>query len=274
MLVKGFATYWLMACLAVWASSSIGVESEKPMSTERPSKTDSPYSVSPKRYQIETNVLGYTVDKDCADENCIKSKTYEVFGTNNLRIGLTEKTDIQFITDIYLNKSVENDTEGNDRMQGFGDTTVRLKYNLIGNHPADKVSFALLPSIKFATNRNNLSHSKIEYGLGLPFNFNLSHDWSIGGMSVINWIKGEQGGYDLNYVNALVISRPINQSLKWYLEYFTSITEHSDSTWKNTIDFGLVYAVSPTFSLDANIYKGVTRAADDTKVFFGIAYLF
>ena len=274
MLVKGFATYWLMACLAVWASSSIGVESEKPMSTERPSKTDSPYSVSPKRYQIETNVMGYTVDKDCANKSCTQTKTYEVFGTNNLRIGLTEKTDIQFITDIYLNKSVENDTEGNDRMQGFGDTTVRLKYNLIGNHPADKISFALLPSIKFATNRNNLSHSKIEYGLGLPFNFNLSHDWSIGGMSVINWIKGEQGGYDLNYVNALVISRPINQSLKWYLEYFTSITEHSDSVWKNTIDFGLVFAISPTFSLDASIYKGVTNAADDTKVFFGMAYLF
>ena len=93
-------------------------------------------------------------------------------------------------------------------------------------------------------------------------------------MSVINWVDGEGSGRDLNYINALVVSRPFNPSLKWYLEYFSSITEHSDSTWKNTIDFGLVYTVSPTFSLDANVYKGVTRAADDTKVFFGMAYLF
>ena len=274
MLIKRFAKHWLMVCLFLWACVAAGAVTEKPMSTERPSKTDSPYSVSPKRYQIETNVMGYTQDKDCLNVDCSRTKTYEVFGTNNLRIGLTDRTDIQFITDVYLNKSVESDTDGDDRMQGFGDTTVRFKYNLTGNHPADKISFALLPSIKFATNRKNLSHSTIEYGLGLPFNFNLSHDWSIGGMSVVNWVNGEQGGYDLNYVNALVVSRPINQSLKWYLEYFTSVTEHSDATWKNTIDFGLVYAVSPTFSLDASIYKGVTRAADDTKVFFGLAYLF
>ena len=274
MLIKRSAKNWLMVCVFLWACVAAGAVIEKPMSTERPSKTDSPYSVSPKRYQIETNVIGYTRDKYCPDVDCTRTKTYEVFGTNNLRIGLTDRTDIQFITDVYLNKSIESDTDGDDRMQGFGDTTVRLKYNLTGNHSADKMSFALLPSIKFATNRKNLSHSTIEYGLGLPFNFNLSHDWSIGGMSVVNWVNGEQGGYDLNYVNALVVSRPINQSLKWYLEYFTSVTEHSDDTWKNTIDFGLVYAVSPTFSLDASIYKGVTRAADDTKVFFGLAYLF
>ncbi|MES2500549.1 MAG: transporter [Pseudomonadota bacterium] len=244
------------------------------MSTERPSKTDSPYTVTTGRYQIETNTLGYTYDKDCTARNCTRNKIYEVFGTNNLRIGLTEKTDIQFITDVYLNKAIESDTDGDTRAQGFGDTTVRFKYNLTGNHPADKMSFALLPYVKFATNRKNLSHSKIEYGIGLPFNVNLPRDWSIGGMSVISWVNGEQSDYDLNYVNALVVSRPISPSLKWYVEYFTSITEHSDSTWKNSIDFGLVYAVTPTFSVDANVYKGVTRAADDAKVFFGMAYLF
>ena len=274
MLFKQLATCGLVVYLSVWANAAICEEAEKPMSTERPSKTDSPYSVAPNRYQIETNVAGYTYDKSCLDANCTRSKTYEVFGTNNLRIGLSDKTDIQFITDVYLNKSIENDANADTRMQGFGDTTLRFKYNLTGNHPTDSVSFALLPYVKFASNRKNLSHSKIEYGLGLPFNVNLPHNWSIGGMSVISWVDGEGSGRDLNYINALVVSRPINPSLKWYLEYFTSITEHSDSTWKNTIDFGLVYTVSPNFSLDANVYKGVTRAADDTKVFFGMAYLF
>ncbi len=257
-----------------FAGSQLAIaEVEKPMSTERPSKTDSPYTVTLNRYQVETNVLGYTYDKECLKNDCARTKIYEVFGTNNLRIGLTEKTDIQFITDVYLNKKTESN-DSNAREQGFGDTTVRFKYNLAGNHPSDKTSFALLPYVKFATTRKNLSHSTIEYGIGLPFNFNLQHDWSIGGMSAINWVKGAESTYDLNYVNALVVSRPINQSFKWYLEYFTSVTEHSDSTWKNTVDFGLIYTVSPIFSIDANIYKGVTRAADDTKVFFGMAYLF
>lgn len=270
---KQLGTSMLIAWIATFAQSTIANE-EKPMSTERPSKTDSPYTVTPNRYQIETNALGYTYDKECPQSDCTHNKTFEVFGTNNLRIGLTEKTDIQFITDVYLNKKIESDSEGDARVQGFGDTTARFKYNITGNHPADKASLALLPYVKFATNRKNLSHSKIEYGIGLPFNFNLPHDWSIGGMSVLNWVKGELSNYDLNYVNALVVSRPINQTLKWYLEYFTSVTEHSDSTWKNTVDFGIVYTVSPNFSIDANIYKGVTSAADDVKVFFGTAYLF
>ena len=90
MIIKKSAVGALVIFTSVFATVAIAQE-EKPMSTERPSKTDSPYTVTAGRYQIETNVLGYTYDKDCLQSDCTRNKTVEVFGTNNLRIGFKNK---------------------------------------------------------------------------------------------------------------------------------------------------------------------------------------
>lgn len=245
------------------------------MSTERPSKTDSPYSVDTGKVQIETNLLGYTYNRDCKHANCSRTKIYEVGGFNNIRIGLTDNTDLQIVADVYLNKYEASTGGPATREQGFGDTTLRLKYNITGNHPSDKISVGLLPYIKLPTHRGNLGNQKIEFGIGAPFNVNLPNDYSIGGMSVINWINDESHrGYDMAYINSLVLSKQHSPKIKSYAEIFTHYINQSGGIWKNTFDAGLVYSISDNFSVDANLQFGISDDADDKKLFFGTAYRF
>lgn len=250
----------------------------RPMSTERPSKTDSPYSLDAGHVQIETNLMGYMRNDDCRQDTCIRTRQYEIGGFNNVRIGLLDDMDLQIVNDLYLNKEdtltdVSPPIKTRQNNRGFGDTQVRLKYNLFGNHPTDKYSLALLPYIKLATHSANLGNQKIEWGIGVPFNINLNSNWSLGGMTVLNAINDEQHrGYDFAYANALVLGKSLSTQLRTYIELYSYKARQPGERFKNTMDVGLIYTVNSNCSVDANIQKGISDAADDIKLFVGVAY--
>lgn len=248
----------------------------RPMTTERPSKTDSPYSLDAGRFQVESNIYGYVHNDDCVNGICTKTSQHFVGGSTNLRIGLTNHTDLQLIADLYRDMTVKDITAGTKQeKQGYGDTLVRLKINAIGNNPSDKMSLGILPYVKLPTNHDDLGNDEVEGGVGLPFNVNLSGGWSLGGMTQLNLItEPDFSGYDPAYVNSLVVSKGITDSLSGYAEFYTYKADQKGAEWLNTLDFGSVYTVTDNFRIDANIQLGVTDAADDVNFFLGTAYRF
>lgn len=248
----------------------------RPMTTERPSKMDSPYSLDAGRIQIETNLYGYIQNDDCISGVCTDTRQHDLGGSTNLRIGVTDNIDIQFIGNLYQHLTIKNTTIGTKNIhQGFGDSTVRLKISAVGNTPSDYFSFAILPYIKLPTNQDNLGNNKIEGGLGLPFNFALSNSWNISGMTQFNFISNQDGSsYDPAYANAIMISKGLTYKLSTYGEFYTYKADQSRAEWENTLDFGAVYLINDYISVDANIQFGVTDAADDLNFFIGTAYRF
>ena len=105
------------------------IDLRRPYNTDRPSKTDSPYTVDAGVFQVESDVWNWTLD----EENHVRTRTWTLSNTN-FKLGLTNWMDLQIFPQFYVNtrtsgsgfgKAVTND--------GFGDTTVRLKINLLGN---------------------------------------------------------------------------------------------------------------------------------------------
>jgi hypothetical protein len=247
----------------------------RPMTTERPSKTDSPYSLDAGHLQIESNLYGYTQNDDCNHDSCTKSRQQSIGGSTNLRVGLTDRTDIQFIGDIYRNQTVEDRTAGTRTVRhGYGDMLVRLKVNAFGNNPADSYALGILPYIKLPTNQDNLGNHTVEGGIGLPFNVNFSHGWSLGGMTQFNLVTDGDTGYDPAYANALMVGKALTDKLSTYTEMYTYKANQPGAKWLNTLDFGTVYSVTDNFRVDANVHFGVTDAADDVNIFIGTAYRF
>lgn len=76
----------------------------RPMTTERPSRMDSPYSLDAGQVQIETNLYGYIKNDGCDNNICTKTRQHDIGGSTNLRIGLTDKIDVQFIGNLYQHK--------------------------------------------------------------------------------------------------------------------------------------------------------------------------
>jgi hypothetical protein len=246
----------------------------RPMTTERPSKTDGPYSLDAGHIQIETNLLARTQNNDCVGGTCTKTSHNYLGGTNNLRIGLTDTIDLQIINDIY--HSITTKTSGTkETREGFGDTTLRLKANLLGNNPSDKYSLALLPYVKIPTNQDHLGNNKYEGGVELPFNVNLPNSWSIGGMTAISAINQlDNSGHDAAYANSLILGKGFTDKWSGYTEIFTYKADQSGAKWQNTLDFGTVYAVTDNVRIDTGVNFGITDAADDLNYFVGFAYRF
>jgi hypothetical protein len=248
----------------------------RPMTTERPSKTDSPYSLDAGHFQIETNLFATVHNDDCIGGTCAETRQNFLGGATNLRIGLTDNTDFQIISDVYRHLTVNDKTAGSKTTrEGFGDTQLRLKVNVIGNDPASKFSLGVIPYVKVPTNQDDLGNDKYEGGIGLPFNINFDGGWSLGGMTQLNFINQlDNSGYDPAYANSVIVGKSLTDKLSAYGEFYTFKADQSGAKWANTLDFGTVYAVTDNFKIDANIAVGASDAADDTNFFVGAAYRF
>jgi hypothetical protein len=72
-----------------------------------------------------------------------------LFNQANLKVGLTHSIALQVVVQNFVFSKELSDEDGSiRRSHGFGDLTVRIKQNLLGN---DKGSFAIavLPYVKF-----------------------------------------------------------------------------------------------------------------------------
>jgi hypothetical protein len=248
----------------------------RPMTTERSSKTDSPYSLDAGRVQLETDLYAYVRNNDCIADQCTASRQSSLDRFTNLRIGLTDTMDLQIAADIYRQVTVDDRTNSTqEKHEGFGDTVVRLKKNIVGNLPSDEFSLAVLPFLKIPTNQDNLGNDKYEGGLAVPFSFALADTWSLGVLTQLSFIAGADGsGYDPAYTNSVALGKTFGERWSTYAEFYTFKADQPDAHWINTVDFGAAYQVTESFRVDANLHLGVTDAADDVNAFFGAAYRF
>lgn len=245
----------------------------RPMSTERPSKTDSAVTLDAGHFQLETSLLNFVQDKTCLRGSCAKAREWDIGATTTLRLGLTQAAEIQAFLTPYQHLSLKNqNADIKDRREGYGDTTIRFKYNLCGNDGGE-FALSVLPYVKVPTNQDNLGNDYYEWGLEVPFYIGLPDGWGINAMTQANLLRDVgRGEYYTAYVNSAALGRNITDSLSAYAELYTFKAAQANAKWQNTTDFGLVYALTANLRVDAGINIALSDAAADRSVFTGLAY--
>jgi hypothetical protein len=128
------------------------------MSTDRPDRTESPYTVDAGRFQIESDLLTYS--QDVSKDGAVETKTRSTGYLNlNLKAGLTHRMDLQIVLSPASRTETEVTGQAKTTTSGFGRTVVRLKYNLFGNDNGH-VAAALMPFVSLPTNADELGHQK------------------------------------------------------------------------------------------------------------------
>jgi hypothetical protein len=128
------------------------IELRRAYNTDRPSKTDSPFTIDAGVFQIESDVANWTLDY----EKGVRTRTW-IIGNTNFKVGLTNWMDLQIFPQLYVNTRTSGPGFGKPVEQdGFGDTTIRLKINFIGNDRG-KFVLGLVSSLKIPTNTNHLA---------------------------------------------------------------------------------------------------------------------
>lgn len=250
----------------------------RPLNTERSSRSDYVTTVDAGRIQLESSLISVTKNKDCDNGNCTKTNTTTFGDTNNIRIGLTENSDLQIMSNLYMRRRTDDYVNQTQRQEGYGDTNIRFKYSFSGNN-GEKFGIAVTPFIKIPTNQNNLGNNDVEGGVSIPFAFSLDDGWTIGGMSQVNFLRGTNsddflGKYYDAYLNAIYVAKNINSNIFVFAEYATFKSNTSNSWWQNTADFGIHYLITDNFKIDFGTNIGLTNTADDLNYYSGITYRF
>ena len=236
------------------------------LSTDRPDKTESPYTVDAGRFQIELDAATYTRDRSAG----VRTETVSVVPVN-LKLGLDRATDIQLIVEPYLRRTVtDRRTGARETTDGFGDVTVRVKRNLWGDD-GGRTAFALMPFVKLPTNAGDLGNGKVEFGVIAPLAVALSERIGLGLMTELDVVEDDDArGYRASFINSATLGFALTDRLGMYTELFT---ERGDD-WIVTGDVGVTYALSDYTQIDAGANLGLTRPADDLAVFVGFSRRF
>ena len=237
------------------------------MSTDRPDKTESPYTVDAGRLQVETDLVAYTHDR----RDGVTTRAFDVMPFN-LKIGLTNSSDLQVVYGAFSHvRTSGGGASETDR--GFGDLVVRYKQNLWGND-GGKTAFAVMPFVKIPTSTLSDANDDVEGGVIVPLAVDLGSGMGLGLMTEVDLLKAEGGGYEPTFVNSATISFELTERLGLYVEGFVERSAERGAETIVTVDTGFTYAVTDHLQLDAGANIGVTKAADDLNVFVGLSQRF
>lgn len=273
---------WLSVGATAWAAADPSYhlfhrrpnDALRELSTDRPDKTESPYSVDVGHAQIEMDLVGYTYDRNTsggADE----TTTQWSIGNTNYKIGLSNRIDLQVVVESFTRqRSTDFATGLTESRAGFGDITPRLKINLWGNDDG-RTACALMPFLKVPTNQQALGNDDLEGGLIVPLAIELPAGFGMGLMAQLDLARNAaDDGHHPEFTNTATISRDLVGPVAGYVELFSQVSAEAGSDWIGTVDVGLTYAIAPNWQLDAGVNLGVTASADNVNPFLGLTMRF
>ncbi len=244
------------------------------MSTDRPDKTESPYTVDAGHFQIEMDVFTYSYDRYNSERRDVSAESLSIAPVN-LKAGLFNNVDLQLVLETYTSVRIHDRDAGTvEKQRGFGDVTSRLKFNLWGND-GGPTAFAVMPYVKLPTNQDRLGNNSVEGGVIFPLAVALPHDFGLGVMTQFDFIRDEDdGGHHPEFVNSITLSHDLVGELGGYVEFFSVVSAESNSPWVGTVDVGFTYGLTEDIQLDAGVNIGATRSAEDWNPFLGISWRF
>ncbi len=253
------AKKWAVAAAAASAIQISGAEIKaiRPLSTDRPDTTESPYTVDAGHFQIEMEIGSATVDGG--------QKSYG-FGETNLKLGIDESTDIQLVLPLY-NHIVSG-------AEGFGDMQIRVKRNLWGNDSGE-TALAVMPYIQLPTGSNGISDEETQGGVIVPLAFEGSHGWSYAVQAQFDLVADPSGsGHNFSVLTSATAAHSLTARLGAFFEIVTVYGEGTAATSEQYLNSGLTWAVSDTVQLDGGARIGISNDAEDFSPFFGISAKF
>jgi hypothetical protein len=244
------------------------------MSTDRPDKTESPFTVDAGHFQLEMDLVTYSHDRDRSQGGDVSVDAWSL-APLNLKAGLTPNFDVQLMISPHQRiRTADHQAGSVDRRSGFGDITVRLKRNLFGND-GGQAALGVMPYVKLPTSQDDIGSGRVEGGVILPLGLDLPAGFGLGLMSQVDLLRDGTGdGYHPEFIHSITVSHSLVGNLSGYVEFFSSVSTESGSEWVGTVDLGLTYGLTENVQLDAGVNLGVTRSADDVNPFAGVSVRF
>ena len=197
---------------------------------DRPSRFTGPFTVDAGHFQLEMDLANYTLDRHNPAHAPVDVDQWNA-APFDLRIGLTDRTEIDFLYGGYLNlRTIDHAIRSSTVQSGFGDLTLLFKYNLFGND-GGTFTFGILPYLKIPTNTANLGNKRVEGGVELPLSINLPLNFQAGLQTEFDAIRNDADTrFEAAFTNIAYLGYTfLNKKLTFYGEWYSQVNAGSDS---------------------------------------------
>jgi hypothetical protein len=244
----------------------------RPLETDRPDRTASPYTVDAGLFQVEVDVFTYGGDASAGGEPGRKDNSYAVLPFN-FKAGLLHNMDLQFVVRTWAwDQQTESGTT--QRQRGVGAMAVRTKINLWGND-GGRTAFAVMPFVAFVADPGS-TRRVFNLGVIFPFEVDLGAGWGLGTMLEFDLARaGPDTPRRFAVIGSASVGRTIAGPLAFSVEgYGGTVLADGSAVWEATGDLGLTLGLGRNVQLDGGVNLGLTRAAEDVNPFLGLAVRF
>lgn len=243
---------------AAWMQLGIcEAEGLRPLSTDRPDATESPNTVDKGHYQVELELASATFDG---------SREFYQFLETNLKYGVTDEMDIQFVVPIFGYEAGGS--------EGLGDIQVRLKYNLWGNDGGE-TALAVMPFVQIPSGADGLSSGEVEGGIIVPFGMDGAFGWSYGFQAEVDLLADPAGdGHHFSFLASATAARPITETTGFFVELVGVQGEGGEATSEAYFNTGITWGPEANLQFDAGVRIGLTSDSDDFSPFAGVSLKF
>ncbi len=246
----------------------------RPLQTDRPGKSFSPFTVDAGHIQIESDFWRYSWDHWSPDDSTTRSTTIL---DPNLKIGLTDWAELDAVLPLF-NSEVTRSRIGGGRVsgQGLGDLQLGGKVNLLGNDGDGSRGVGLVGFVELPNGASGIREASAQYTAALPVVLPLPAQFSLtvepeAGLLDNAAKSGLHGDAQLILnLNRQIPGTTVTAAIELALD---QDADH-DSGDQNTIDGSLQWVIGHNLQLDGGVYVGLNRSAPDWSPFVGFSVRF
>jgi opacity protein-like surface antigen len=223
---------------------------------DRPDVTESPITVDAGHFQFEGDLFKFSKPRQGNSE-----RAYNI--VNGLyKMGLSHSWDVHIGLELY---NVYRDAEGKTVERGYGNTTIRLKYNFWGNDGTTRTALGAIPYVILPTSPVD---EEVSFGIGFPLSCDVSDSQSAGAQFQFDFIPDGNGGYDMSYLQTVVWGGTLVGNLDFYVEGMGIFSKASPIF---TANGGLIYNLTENVKIDVATNLGLVHDAP-TRAYVGLSF--
>jgi hypothetical protein len=285
--VANFSIRWLGAAIGAVLMSGVADAQEnsqftlfnptppdqmRSFSTDRPTKSNVPYTVPAGHFQYEGNLLGYSYNDTSVADTTTRSW---LVANPTFKLGLLDNVDFEVSISAFNSvQATTRSTGATSGAIGISNTVTRAKINLFGNDGGPS-ALAVIPYVQWPTAPQGIGNQFVQGGVIAPLSLSLPYGFTTILMGELDYFKNpNDNGYYVNIPALINISRSVLPGVTAYAELYADWPTNSQVPAIYTVDFALAWSPRPNLQLDIGINIGLVPAATPYQIYAGIAQRF
>lgn len=235
---------------------------------DRPGVTESPFTVDAGHFQLEMDALRLINSGSGNDD-----KTRELhLAYSMLKLGLSRRTDLQLEVPFYsVAKQRPADADDwQERHAGFGDVTVRVKHNFVGDDQLGTFAMSVIGYVRLPSG-GAVGDGATEYGVVLPIDVELSDKANLEAQleTDLNYDR-ETGQRYVRLVPSMALEYDFTDKVGLVTEA-VAMWNTEQRRWQTSANIAPIFKLTPNLQLDLGTHLALNRLTDH-EYFVGVTF--